>query len=67
MINAALRADPENAELQQLKTDLETLIQLTKQSMGVVNNVDNKKVKILTILWKFDDFDYLLKLGLSLY
>eukprot|EP00088_Acartia_fossae_P052430 TRINITY_DN5922_c0_g1_i11.p1 TRINITY_DN5922_c0_g1~~TRINITY_DN5922_c0_g1_i11.p1 ORF type:complete len:522 (-),score=128.05 TRINITY_DN5922_c0_g1_i11:159-1724(-) len=40
MINAALRADPENAELQQLKTDLETLIQLTKQSMGVV---DTKK------------------------
>ena len=35
MITMALSADPENSELKQLKTDLETLIRLTEETAGV--------------------------------
>ena len=35
MITMALSGDPGNAELIQLKTDLETLIQLTEEAAGV--------------------------------
>ena len=40
MIEAALTADPTNTELLQLQSDLNTLITLTKQSMGTLSSND---------------------------
>ena len=40
MIEAALTADPTNTELLQLQSDLNTLITLTKQSIGTLSSND---------------------------
>ena len=45
MIEMALKADPSNSELLQLKTDLETLIQLTKDDIDTQKESEASLIK----------------------
>ena len=54
MIEVALTADPTNTELLQLQSDLNTLITLTKQSLGTPSSNNKVKSNCLTITYQIN-------------
>ena len=49
MIEMALEAEPESSELLQLKADLNTLIQLTEESLAEENAKVSRDISHLTV------------------